>query len=630
MKVFEQKFDGKNCCGYFGSTCDTEVLKFSVFIPRVFGTEKVNMHFKSDGINRDYYKKIELFWSRLDGAYDVYETSIDLSKIGVGLYYYEYEIYSLENSGFYGKRDLDGVLTRLNNENEGLIQLLVYHELDKHPKWLYGGIMYHIFVDRFKSSGKCPKKKSAIINKDWYNGIPQYPEFPGAYVENNMFFGGDLYGVIEKLDYIKSLGVSCIYLSPIFDAYSNHKYDTGDYMSVDSMFGGEEALDLLVKEAKKRNIYIILDGVFNHTGSNSIYFNKNGEYDCLGAYQSKSSKYYEWYNFKKFPDTYECWWDVKILPRVKSDTPSYKKYILGDGGVIEKWMKKGIAGFRLDVADELSDDFLKTLSDKVKSIKEDGIVYGEVWEDASNKIAYDKRKRYFQGNELDSVMNYPLREALIEYIKFGNFEKLKDAFNMLYSHYPKTAADLLMNVLGTHDTERILTVLGGESSNNYTNEQLSTKKMTLKERKNAISKLKMAFAVIATVPGIPCIYYGDEIGMEGYRDPFNRLPFPWGNEDYDLLDFYKHICKIRTAEPLYKQGIFRLIFCDERALAFARCDKNSAIVTVINRGDIGVDINSNFVVNDMISGKKIISLEANEACIFKINKSIDELDISFN
>lgn len=629
MKVFEQKFDGKENCDYFGSISDTKTLRFSVFVPRNYGTRSLNMHFKSDGINRQYYENIEFLWSRLDGAYDVYETNIDFSKIGVGLYYYEYEIDSLENGGFYGKRELDGALIKLENENEGLIQLLVYHESDKHPEWLYGGIMYHVFVDRFKSSGKCSKKKSAIMNNDWYNGIPQYPEFPGAYVENNMFFGGDLYGVAEKLDYIKSLGVSCIYLSPVFDAYSNHKYDTGDYMSIDSMFGGEKALELLISEAKKRNIFIILDGVFNHTGSNSIYFNKDGKYDSLGAYQSKKSKYYEWYNFKEYPDTYECWWGVKILPRVKSDTPSYKSYILGDGGVIEKWMKKGIAGFRLDVADELSDDFLRTLSDKVKSIKSDGIVYGEVWEDASNKIAYDKRKKYFLGNELDSVMNYPLRDALIKYIKFGDFDTLKETFNVLYSHYPKTCADLLMNVLGTHDTERILTVLGGESSEGYTNQQLCKKKMSLNERKIAVDKLKMAFAVIATVPGIPCIYYGDEVGMEGYRDPFNRLPFPWGNEDYNLLDFYKQICKLRVSEDLYKRGSFKLILCDENILAFARCDLKSAIITVVNRSDRSIQIEANYPIVNLLSNKKSRSVAPCGVCIFKINKCIKDLDIKF-
>lgn len=629
MGIFERKLDGKIKLEYLSSIADSKKISFLLQIPRNYGVKNVIMHIYGDGLNKNCYEKIPLKWHYLEGSMDIYKADIDMAHFGVGLYYYKYEIDSLENSGFYGKTDANGELFKLSNENEGLIQLLVYHEYDKHPTWLYGGIMYHIFVDRFKSTGKCAKKDYAVINEDWYNGIPQYPEYPGADVDNNMFFGGDLYGIIEKLDFIKSLGVNCIYLSPIFEAYSNHKYDTADYMSVDTMFGSEKALEELVFEAKKRDIYIILDGVFNHTGSDSIYFNKNGRYDSIGAYQSKQSPFYEWYNFKNYPEKYECWWDVKILPRVKSDTPSYKNFILGENGVIDKWMKKGIAGFRLDVADELSDEFLMELSNRVKSIKKDGIVYGEVWEDASNKIAYDTRKKYFQGNELDSVMNYPLRDALVEYIKTGNYAFLMETFNMLYSHYPKTASDLLMNVLGTHDTERILTVLGGESSDGYTNEQLSTKKMSPKERKEAIKRLKLAFAVIATVPGIPCIYYGDEAGMEGYRDPFNRLPYPWGKEDASLLDFYKKISQIRVNEPLYKQGLFKIITCDENILSFARYSGKNAVITVVNRGESSYKINSNVRIFDLISSKKVNTIDANSEIIFKVNKKIDEIEISF-
>ena len=444
-----------------------------------------------------------------------------------------------------------------------------------------------------------------------------------------MFFGGDLYGIIDKLDYIEELGVTCLYLSPIFDAYSNHKYDTGDYMSVDSMFGSEKALDTLIKEAKKRNIHIIFDGVFNHTGADSIYFNKFGNYSSVGAYQSKESPYYEWYNFRNYPDDYECWWDVKILPRVNSDSLSYQKYILGDGGVVEKWMKKGIDGFRLDVADELSDSFLRTLNKKLKSINPNGIVYGEVWEDASNKIAYDKRKKYFLGNELDSVMNYPLREAIIAYIKHGDSEKLYSTCKMLYSHYPKHNADLLMNLLGTHDTERILTVLGGESSEGYTNAQLSTKRMTRQERKTAVSLLKLAYSIVATVPGVPCIYYGDEAGMEGYRDPFNRLPYPWGKEDKELLDYYKRIGRIRKNEPVFKDGYFEIIECNEDLLSFARYKENSFAVTIVNRSDEKYYLDSNLSLKSYETGRGIKVFMPKTAYILKGESVFDSSQIQF-
>ena len=498
--IIEAKYEQDKNLGYFGAFEQNKTITFSLEIPRYRGVSEVFMHLSADGLNSDFYKKIPLRWKALLKGKDIYEIEIDLSKIGVGLFYYAYELVDGEKSEFYGKRDLDGVLKKLENRYDGLIQLTVYENLKKHPEWLKGGVMYHIFVDRFAKSGNFKKKDYAVINEDWYNGIPQYPEYPGADVDNNMFFGGDLCGVIEKLDYIKSLGVNCIYLSPIFEAYSNHKYDTADYMSIDSMFGDEEVLEKLIFEAKNRGIEIIFDGVFNHTGADSVYFNKYGNYKTLGAYQSKESPYFEWFNFKEFPNKYECWWDVQILPRVKSDTQSYKNFILGDGGVIEKWMKKGIGGFRLDVADELSDEFLQTLNSKLKSINPNGVIYGEVWEDASNKIAYDKRKRYFLGNELDSVMNYPLREAIIDYIKSGNYELLMDTFVTLYSHYPKSAIDILMNLLGTHDTERILTVLGGKGSDGYTNEQLSTMKMSLDERKIAKNRLKMAYLINATLP----------------------------------------------------------------------------------------------------------------------------------
>ena len=627
--ITEKKYENCQRIEYFGAFECNKIIAFDLEIPRTRGISKVFIHLFGDGINSDFYSKIPLRWVSLNGANDVYEVQINLGKLGIGLFYYKYELISYEKTEFFGDLSLDGQLKSLENRNDGLIQLLVYNEFGKHPNWLKGGVMYHIFVDRFAKSGKFKKKSNAIINDDWYNGIPQFPEYPGADVDNNMFFGGDLYGIIEKLDYIKSLGVNCIYLSPVFDAYSNHKYDTADYMSIDSMFGDEETFEKLIKEAKKREIQIILDGVFNHTGADSLYFNKFGNYDSCGAYQSKNSKYYEWYNFSEYPNKYECWWDVQILPRVKSDTPSYKKFILGDGGVVEKWMKKGIAGFRLDVADELSDDFLRVLNEKVKSIYSDGIVYGEVWEDASNKIAYDKRKKYFLGNELDSVMNYPLREAIIDYINQGNAKGLIDTFTMLYSHYPKSSIDLLMNVLGTHDTERILTVLTGKSYVSYTNEQLATMKMSDVDKNLAIKRLKMAYTINATVPGVPCIFYGDEAGMEGYRDPFNRLPFPWGKENTELLDFYRKIGEIRKNEPLYKDGLFRILCCDGEILAFARYNDKSSIVTVVNRSNMNVKICANLTLIDSFDESTKNTIRPNGVAIFKIESGIDKIKLKY-
>ena len=628
MKFSESKFVGAKDLSSYGAFSVDDKVRFSLSIPRKCGACRVIMHIFGEGITNKLYKKIDFKWNSIEKANDIYTCDINMSQIGVGLYYYKYEIFNW-GSFFLGEGDEIGQLSLIDG-NENLIQLLIHNERSESAKCLRGGIMYHIFVDRFRKSGKCVPKPTALMNEDWYNGIPQFADVPGGYVENNMFFGGDLYGIVEKIDYIKELGVNCLYLSPIFDAYSNHKYDTGDYMSVDSMFGSDEALEKLILEAKKREMYVILDGVFNHTGSDSIYFNKNGNYNSVGAYQSKTSQYYEWYNFKEYPDLYECWWGVKILPRVNSNCESYQDFILGNGGVIEKWMKKGILGFRLDVADELSDKFLKRLNSKLKSINPHGIVYGEVWEDASNKIAYSDRKEYFLGNELDSVMNYPLREAIISYIKHGDFDLFYRTCKMLYSHYPKHNADLLMNLLGTHDTERILTVLGGDDSEGLTNAELSVKKMTALQRKRAIKLLKLAYAIVSTVPGIPCIYYGDEAGMEGYRDPFNRLPYPWEREEHELVDFYKKVGKIRTEEPLFQDGEFKIVECNENLLSFVRYNDNEFILVVVNRSENKYILESNAVIKSCDTGRRINSINALSSYILKCEKDFKAVSIKFN
>ena len=628
MNFYESKHIAGKDVSTFGAFSSDKVVDFSLLIPRRCGATGVYLHLFGEGIENHKYMKFYFNWTRVEGENDIYTCKIDMSKVGIGLYYYKYEVVS--DIVFYlGEGKKMNQLAQIEN-NDGLIQLTVFNEKSSSAKWMQGGIMYHIFVDRFNKSGKCKPKKSAIMNNDWYSGIPQFADVPGGYVENNMFFGGDLYGIIEKLDYIESLGVTCLYLSPIFDAYSNHKYDTGDYMSVDSMFGSEKALEELIKEAKKRDMHIIFDGVFNHTGSDSIYFNKEGNYNSLGAYQSKESPYYEWYNFRNYPDDYECWWDVKILPRVNSNNQSYKNYILGDGGVIEKWMKKGIDGFRLDVADELSDDFLKTLNNKLKSINPEGVVYGEVWEDASNKIAYDKRKKYFLGGELDSVMNYPFREAIIEYLKYGNYDKFYSTCKMLSSHYPKHNADLLMNLLGTHDTERILTVLGVDSVDGFTNQELSTKKMTRTEYSKAKALLKLAYAIVATVPGVPCIYYGDEAGMQGYRDPFNRLPFPWGKEDNEILEFYQKIGKIRRQEEVFKGGLFNLLECNSDILAFARYnDDDEFTVTLVNRSTEKYSFESSIPLKSCETNRKIAAIKPQTAYILKGKGDALSLELDF-
>lgn len=466
-------------------------------------------------------------------------------------------------------------------------QLTVYEAGREAPDSFAGGMMYHIFVDRFAKGGNVPVREDAILAPDWYNGIPQYADRPGGFVANNLFFGGTLWGVAEKLDYLASLGVTVLYLSPIFEAYSNHKYDTGDYRKVDEMFGGEEAFDHLIAEAHQRGIKVILDGVFNHTGSDSRYFNRNGRYNEVGAYQSKESPYYDWFDFEDYPDRYRCWWGVEILPSVTTKLPSYREFICGEDGVIRHYLRRGADGWRLDVADELDRTLLEDIYHAAHAEKPDAPIYGEVWEDASNKVAYSTRRRYFRGHGLDAVMNYPLKEGVIDFIRTGCKERLFEASAGLYAHYPKATSDLLMNFLGTHDTERVLTVLGGIGEDGRTNDELSTAKMPPDVRKNAIELLKLAFTLVATLPGIPCVYYGDEAGMEGYHDPFNRMPYPWGREEKDLVDHYAAIGKLRADHRLlFGKGYLRVREdTPDGVFAFERWWEGERILVAVNRSD---------------------------------------------
>ncbi|MBQ4097067.1 MAG: glycoside hydrolase family 13 protein, partial [Clostridia bacterium] len=382
-----------------------------------------------------------------------------------------------------------------------------------------------------------------------------------------------------------------IYLSPVFDAYSNHKYDGGDYLTVDSMFGGDEALSELCAAARERGINIILDGVFNHTGDDSVYFNKYGRYDSVGAYQSEDSPYRSWYSFGDTKDDYESWWGIKILPRVDSSHPDFQCFICDR--VVDKWMKMGVFGWRLDVADELSEDFLMKFRDAVKERNPDGVIIGEVWEDATDKVSYGARRAYLSGGELDSVMNYPLRAAIIEYVKLGNCDFLRHCTEGTYRRYPKCSSDNLMNFLGTHDTERIITILGGVPAGDKTNEQLSMIRMTDAEKALAASKLKLAYSIIAGLPGVPCVFYGDEAGLEGYRDPFCRRPYPWNDVNQNLLEHYRKIGMIRQNTDVFRDGLFRIISLTDSHFVYERTPfgegDRKVIVASSRKGELHLD-----------------------------------------
>ena len=458
-------------------------------------------------------------------------------------------------------------------------QITVYDEKYHTPEWMKGGVMYQIFPDRFNKVGDYPVREGKILRNDW-GGLPSYRPNEAGKVLNNDFFGGNLNGITEKLDYLQSLGVTVLYLNPVFEAYSNHRYDTGDYLKIDPLLGTEQDFDRLTEEAEKRGIHIILDAVLNHTGSDSRYFNKYGHYDSLGAYQSQSSPYYDWYHFHSFPNSYDSWWGIDTLPAVNEASPSYQQFIFGQDGVLQHWLNHGISGYRLDVADELPDFFLEKLRKTVKEVSPEAVIIGEVWEDASNKIAYSERRKYLQGNELDSVMNYPLKDAIIHFVQTGKTFQLRETLSMLLDNYPKETVDCLMNILGTHDTPRILTVFGGKTCSGK--DEMAVTFMSERDKARAKQQVMMAAVLQFTLPGVPCIYYGDENAMEGYQDPFCRRCFDWINTDEELLTFYRKLGQIRSQSNVFRNGEYREIFADNDCLVYERRTAEESIFVWIN------------------------------------------------
>lgn len=459
-------------------------------------------------------------------------------------------------------------------------QMTVYHENFNEGKFLEGGVMYQIFPDRFFFSGK--KKNDVpedrIIHENWeeeplynYNNL-------GAKV-NCDYFCGDLLGIAEKLSYLAILGITCIYLNPIFEAHANHRYNTADYKKIDPLLGEEDDFIYLCKKAREKGIKVILDGVFSHTGSDSVYFNKEKRYADGGAYNNKDSEYFSWYNFKKWPSEYDSWWGFDSLPEVNELNANYCNFICGNNGVIEKWLRLGASGYRLDVADELPDEFIENVKKAANRAKADSIIIGEVWEDATNKISYSKRRKYLLGNKLDSVMNYPFRKCIIDFIKGGDAAVVMDSIINIIEHYPKPALNILMNSLGTHDTERILTIISG------TDKQKHFSELNSQEQKKALYLLKIAVAMQYTLPGIPCIYYGDEAGLMGGKDPFCRRCFPWNNISSEIFNFYVVLGKIRRNYDCLKNGEFFPIYYKDKAIVYTRKNNVDSLTCAFNLFD---------------------------------------------
>lgn len=585
--IIKKTYNGKDVSARGAFPCGT-VIDFTVDVPRSLGASAVVLRISKDG---EMDTDIALDYTDTQNGVDVYCTSLDTEKLcqgaDNGLFYYEFLFLRGWDTLFTDTYNfVDFTLERASG---GRFILLVHSADYDTPEWFKGRTMYHIFVDRFcKGSGEVELRDDAILNDDWYNGVMQYPEKAGDKLANNMFFGGNLWGITEKLPYLKSLGVGIIYLSPIFKAYSNHKYDTGNYLEIDGMFGGKEAFEELLKKARENDIRIILDGVFNHTGDDSLYFDKYEKYGKTGAYSNPESPFKCWYKFRKYPEEYENWWGIEILPKLNHSVPECRRFFTGEDGVADKYIKMGIGGWRLDVADELSDDFLDELRDTVKkSSNGEGIIIGEVWENAAEKIAYSRRRRYLRGAQLDSVMNYPLRNGVLALLVDKDAVFLADILKSIYASYPKCVCDSLMNLLGTHDTERILTVLGsqGEDVSELPNSAFVTKRLTAEQRELGIAMQKVAATVQYTVYGVPSVFYGDEVGVEGYGDPFCRRTFPWGRECEELLSFYRTLGRIRAEESVFVDGEFAIEYAAGAQIAYRRWNEKDSVIVIVNASD---------------------------------------------
>ncbi|WP_035050569.1 glycoside hydrolase family 13 protein [Carnobacterium jeotgali] len=535
----------------FTITCERPVVE-SVYliVQKDFGdTFEIEMHSKGDSH---------------------YQVTVSLTE-GQGLYYYFFKLTLPKEKQtktlYYGNNQQSkggaGHIYEAENQVKPY-QLTSYLYDDASPNWYREGVAYHIFVDRFyngNEDGKVanPKKNSFLYaNQD---DLPMYIKNEKGEVVRWEFYGGNLKGIIQKLPYLKTLGITILYLSPIFEARSNHKYDTGDFMKIDPMFGDEEIVKELIKEAKQAGMHIVLDGVFNHSGADSRYFNLFGTYNEVGAYQSKKSVYSDWYTFKNFPEDYESWWGVKDLPKLNTENPEVQSFIYKEkNSVIRKWSKLGLGGWRLDVADELSDDVLKGIRSALQETIQDTVLIGEVWEDASNKIAYEKRRHYIEGGMLHGAMNYPFREIILGLLRKSiKPQEAAEKWMNLKENYPPEAFKSNFNNIGTHDTERILTALNQN-----------------------VAKLKQALLLLFVLPGVPSLYYGDEVGLEGKEDPDNRRMYPWGKENKEIQFVVKKMIALRKNGNSLKDGDFYVFSQDELVGIIRWISMEEFVVVLLN------------------------------------------------
>ena len=527
-------------------------------------------------------REVELSPGEAQGERALFTGSVEMPDTPE-LIWYHFRFWREDSSGC----DLD----RTGYRSDGFLepwQLTVYQQ-SPCPRWFGAGLTYQIFPDRFRRlPGDSPDPTGLVgnrwVHENWAD-TPEWRPDPDGEIRNRDFFGGTIQGIISRLPDLYEFGVTTLYLNPIFESASNHRYNTANYLKIDPMLGTEEDFCRLCHQAHTLGMRVILDGVFNHTGSQSLYFNADGFYPTLGAAQSQDSPYFDWYSFHPWPTDYDSWWGINTLPAVREDTPSYLSYMVtGEDSVIRHWLRAGADGWRLDVADELPDRFIETIRSVMEETKPCSVLIGEVWEDASNKIAYSQRRKYLLGSELHGVMNYPFRTALLAYLQGGGAQDFREAMETLREHYPPAAFYSAMNFLGTHDTPRILTVLGA-SQVPQSKDARAAYRLSPAERQRGEALVRLASLILFTFPGSPTVYYGDEVGLEGFEDPFNRGTFPLGPAGSPLTPWFLRLGALRKEMTSLQRGTIDYLAAQGPLLAYTRTWEDQIALTVVNAGD---------------------------------------------
>lgn len=496
-------------------------------------------------------------------------------------------------------------------------RLTVYDKITTHPL-MKKGIMYQIFPDRFMKGevrGQLPKDR---IYRNWGEN-PYYDQRIGE-----DFFGGNFNGISEKIGYLKKLYVDIVYSNPICYSSKNHRYATIDYKEVDPVLGTEEEFVDLVDGLHKNGMLFVLDAVFNHVGSDSIYFDRYNKQGTDGAYNNEKSPFKDWF-FIDEQGKYSSWWNDPSIPKLNYASKSLREYILGNDGVLKHWYKNWkIDGIREDVADELSNEVREKMFDISEQERGDNkIVIVEVWEDASNKWAYSTFMKYLQGHQTTSVMNYPIRDLLLAYVRYGGdwAMKFKVVCNEIFKeNYPREIAYSLMNFISTHDTVRGITKLAGPEVNGNSRQwQAEHNHMSREEYILGRKRLLLAYTLIFFLPGIPSIYYGDEVGMQGMPDPYCRGCFPWERIDKKILRAFKRLCAVRHKyRDFLAEAEFDIITAEEKFFVFERTFENKRIRIALNFSQEERNITELFSTRRIENGRVLFEVEEPKI-IFQVN-----------